>query len=524
MSVPLRNRYGVLSDLQGEGESGQQVRINDRNRIQTDSFKLTKKYFKLLQATHHSEILNRDFQERQLPPGMTRQVQKLTKFIKPACPTASTTSRVSKMTHSWMKEILKILLEHYDSTISSLLDEPEPFDLEAFEKAIKWAKSRYGRKLTPSSIDTAKNLLQPELRQPTNVPMPLTSSPLIPMVSNQRPIIAEVLHQQDDPLVGTSSSGLGAPQLASVVVPNEPQCHPTGDGVEQVSNDVASPQATFQTPEQSAPKKHTQKTKNKLSLSRRRNSVNHTLNSSNSNSSLSLVPSEGEGPEPRPADKRELDIETGMIEPPRRVMTETTVGGQSESTSFPQSNGQGPSGHTPPLFHPTRHTKGKDWRLNISKPIVILGDSNLSRIPPFPNANIQVNSFPGAAFHHLIDLITPLEPQPDVEVLIISAGIINCLNWNKNLTTWKQFQELFRTCRVRFPQALIYIAQITYSRLLDTNSIECIMDFNRRVQEKCQHSLPPLNEELFRVNTRDKIHWTKKTAERMFQHWLDCLN
>lgn len=354
--------------------------------------------------------------------------------------------------------------------------------------------------------------------------MPLTSSPLIPMVSNQRPVIAEVLHQQDDPLVGTLGFELGTPQLTSAVVANEPHCPPTGDSVEQVSNGILAPQTSNQASEKSVPKKHTQKLKNKLSLSKRRNETNHVLNSGNSDSSfLSIVPSEGEGPEPRPADKRGLDNETGMIEPPRQVMTETSVGGQSESTSFPQSNGQGSSGHTP-LFQPTRHTKGKDWVLNITKPIVILGDSNLSRVPPFSNANVQVDSFPGAAFHHLTDLITPLEPQSEVEVLIISAGIINCTNWNKHLTTWKQFQELFRTCKVQFPRAMIYIAQISYSRLFDTNSIECILDFNQRVQDKCKYFLPPLNETLFRVNTRDKIHWTKKTAERMFQHWLECLN
>lgn len=150
MTLLLQNRYKVLSSLQGEGKLGQQIHSSNSAGMSVVSFQLTKKYFKVLQATHHSVILTKTFQQGQLPPGMTRQVQKLTKFIKPACPTTSTTS--------------------------ALLIGSEGFSLEAFDKAVQWAKSRYGKKLTTSSIEAAKRLLEEEVRPPTINTTPLTFS------------------------------------------------------------------------------------------------------------------------------------------------------------------------------------------------------------------------------------------------------------------------------------------------------------------------------------------------------------
>lgn len=80
-------------------------------------------------------------------------------FIKPASPHQATLAKVELNTAEWVKNYFLILREHYDDVISSnLLHLPE-FQLEAYNKALNWAHSRYGRKLTKSSIDTLRSMI-----------------------------------------------------------------------------------------------------------------------------------------------------------------------------------------------------------------------------------------------------------------------------------------------------------------------------------------------------------------------------
>lgn len=148
----------------------------------------------------------------------------------------------------------------------------------------------------------------------------------------------------------------------------------------------------------------------------------------------------------------------------------------------------------------------------------------MCRIPSFSHPNIQVDSFPGAAFHHLNQLVKDVPIQNQVELVVISAGIINYNNLNDPLTTWKQYQDLHRTCQSRFLKALIYISQISWSPLLHPDVIYRVKDFNSKVERRVRLFLPTLDPKDFQVNIRDKIHWHKRTAETMFQFWLACLN
>ena len=73
-------------------------RTRERNyTLNTLNIPLTKKYFKLLQAIHHSEILSDSILTGICPKGMERQVKKLASFIKPPqLRTASPTSTRSE--------------------------------------------------------------------------------------------------------------------------------------------------------------------------------------------------------------------------------------------------------------------------------------------------------------------------------------------------------------------------------------------------------------------------------------------
>ena len=119
----------------------------------------TKVYFKLLQAVHHSEIVNNSLETKAYPKGMVHKINKMTTFIKPGSPNLATFQRVQQNTDEWIHNNFVILLDHYDQVISHNLLNLPPFQLEAYNRALKWARARYGRKLTPSSIEMLRAMI-----------------------------------------------------------------------------------------------------------------------------------------------------------------------------------------------------------------------------------------------------------------------------------------------------------------------------------------------------------------------------
>lgn len=62
--------------------------------------------------------------------------------------------------------------------------------------------------------------------------------------------------------------------------------------------------------------------------------------------------------------------------------------------------GEKPKGQRP-TRHQTTYYKMLEWSVEIKKPILIIGDSNLSRIPEYDYPSVQIDSFPGAQILHI---------------------------------------------------------------------------------------------------------------------------
>lgn len=137
--------------------------------------KASKQYFKLIQAIHHKRNIDHSIHTNTFPPGMLRQVTRLTDFIKPAAPTAETHTRISDNTTTWMKNNMTILHHHYTTIIHSLPDTPT--DPLALQIAIGWARKRYSHKLSPETIHMAEHLLRTPAPTPTPTQMTSFASP-----------------------------------------------------------------------------------------------------------------------------------------------------------------------------------------------------------------------------------------------------------------------------------------------------------------------------------------------------------
>ena len=101
------------------------------------------------------------------------------------------------------------------------------------------------------------------------------------------------------------------------------------------------------------------------------------------------------------------------------------------ATQTPGSSALPATHNTPPPITrtPTRHIKTlhkiKNWSLTVRHKWLILGDSNVSRFPPYNISNLQIKSFPGASFVHLRGVLEKIDSDPRVEIVILSLGINN---------------------------------------------------------------------------------------------------
>lgn len=138
----------------------------------------TKNYFKLLQAIHHSEIINDSLKNNSFPKGITHKVLKMSRFIKPASSSTDTSEKIQNNINEWVRNNFTILREHYDQVISTNLLILPTFQLEAYHRALKWARTRYGHKLTTSSINILRSMTD-QVNPFPPLPVPAQEMPCI---------------------------------------------------------------------------------------------------------------------------------------------------------------------------------------------------------------------------------------------------------------------------------------------------------------------------------------------------------
>ncbi len=141
--------------------------------LDEETRQLAKGYFKLIQAVHHKNVIDRAISAQAPPKGMAKHVLKLTAFIKPSSPTVEVRQALANNTHNWMHNNLSILQDHYLQTI--LTHNSLPYNRIAFSVATNWARKRYRARLAHSTVQTAQSLLECH-SEPSHVSESLQSS------------------------------------------------------------------------------------------------------------------------------------------------------------------------------------------------------------------------------------------------------------------------------------------------------------------------------------------------------------
>lgn len=172
-------------------------------------------------------------------------------------------------------------------------------------------------------------------------------------------------------------------------------------------------------------------------------------------------------------------------------------------------------------FWKFRHTSSTKWQLpKVTKKILLLGDSNLSRINLNPDPNIQVECFPGATFDSFRTLARNyVGPEP--ETIILNVGINN----KKDPKPIPQMRNMMSAIRNKFRKSIIYFVELQSSSKLPVNEVTTLKELNSAVslhKDKLK-IIPKIPQSKFRV-CRDQVHWTEQTANCLYVHWLKNLN
>ena len=588
---------------------------------------LSKQYFRLMQSTHHLAILEKCQIEKSVPVGMQRKVESLSSFIKPAAPGPWIIERVKQNTVKWIETNLLDLAEHYNRVMEGIFLGLEPYSVAAFDRAFKWARNRYRRKLDLGRIDTLKDrLLQTRVLPPVDEPDQQQWPALPQRVQKSHPSVTKKKSQSPPPRIEQEVSTRHVKQhiltSSQLVVHPAP---PSDAGFLVHPLDTVTPEVES-CPRASPPlpiaynTNHTAKI-HPLSFPRARADArgavalggagergpgeprmaggNNMRRRSYPTQELSFEDaSESEPSRPGPLDPPSLSLPLGprlsaadadpgtecfnisttpstdlsltSVTPslprgffPRRPPQPAsgpsvaviamgpnpdisqTHSRQARLTSMsspglqPPSPSDQPGGRvnrlslkgnslrqTPvqePLRHINSNRKASDWHIRIRKPQVILGDSNLSKIPSFRDENLQIDSFPGANMDHLNELMRKLvKPDITVKVLILSVGLNNCHNRNQEATLKKCLLKLLKQAESSFPCASVHIPLLNIHTSFDRVQQASIRGFNELVVQKARFlsEISPL-----RFQTQgDGVHWTPSTARQILEHWRDQLN
>ncbi|MGL5564576.1 MAG: hypothetical protein ACRDCE_07620 [Cetobacterium sp.] len=168
--------------------------------------------------------------------------------------------------------------------------------------------------------------------------------------------------------------------------------------------------------------------------------------------------------------------------------------------------------------HDSRGDKCRNWELTPSRRVLILGASNMTRLPTVDRGDVEVHSFPGANLAHARYILKHKTRVCNVvRQVILAFGLNDRQQGDRDLV--KGNLEGLREVAIRtFPRAEIHIPLINVCQGLPRAEIENVAALNRVIQG-FSRSIPLLPADHFKT-VKDKVHWTLPTGVAMLTHWL----
>ncbi|XP_078786263.1 uncharacterized protein LOC144981779 isoform X1 [Oryzias latipes] len=195
---------------------------------------------------------------------------------------------------------------------------------------------------------------------------------------------------------------------------------------------------------------------------------------------------------------------------------------QEQSTEAPHPTPAGPAAFSAAAVQvctPTQHLitprKFRDWHLHIHQETVIVGDSNVGRLPSFKADHIQVDSFPQATWQDAEFLLKNATCHTQPKTILLSFGIHQRTHKDKDIPVIEMFHT-FEVAEQLFPEANIVVPMIGYSHRLPPQEKAVLDHLNEHIGELCNHIC--LSDDPVETD-QDNVNWTADTAMRMLKYW-----
>lgn len=483
---------------------------------------LVKKIYQLMRSHHHQEKVSKSNNTE--PTTFVRLTHYLSEVIKPAKITQPTLTLIEGNAKNWAYTTKLILQDHYAQCINTegqaLKDLMISDWRSAFEIAVKWYQNKYRRRHLTEPIERVKELLTSLTDGPDQAPSPTITT----QQEEETPNITDF-----PPLTRNWHSPPPSPDTPPPIQPNNPPPEPLPLRTPRKPRDSAIEQnpavanvdddPDFFTINTCPTAHNTTEAANPAHIQIQQDTTHNILSQvvmiHPEVPNPQLIQETGEGHQMMTTD--DLSVDSLLCISEQDTEWDTLPIPQLTPISTPTPS--------PRIFRATRHMntprKLMNWTFTAHKKWCIIGDSNLSRIPPHNLENLQIDSYPGATFRHAETFIAKARVQTEVETLILAFGI-NHRGQKQKETAVKQLQRAIKTTKERFPRAAIWIPLINYSKHLKREEKDSLSGLNTHIKRNMPY-LPPLPDDKFEVG-EDHIHWTANCAKEMLDHWCKHLN
>lgn len=510
---PTPNRPRVTFTRPHNKEAQQNETANQQRSEDPLFVPKTRALLKLIKLVHHKNNVAQG-----LPPAIQKLEQHLAEVIKPALPNADTQALIGGNAKNWAYTTLLILKDHYEDSLKTelacLQNLPAQGWEDCFITATQWAKRGIGRRLQDKTIHEAFSLAQEHWgalapgakTTPHAHEQPDTQTTATISVEGERVCVQAEVHVDADPQSQPQETRL----FKTAATMTEPAIDWSPSRELDFSEVTVTPlNAQTSLPNTTPTPQDPQREKRTPRL----RPIEAQPNPCVIQDLADQIEVENMPPEGTPVQRQEV------TDSPLAANLATAT----QTRLIPDLGASTPIGvHLDtqggrPTRHMSTNRKMVDWRLSVRKKWLLLGDSNLSRMPYFDHMDLQVDSYPGATFRHMEAVIKKAAVSMNVEHVVLSLGI-NSRTQNPKDTTVKQMQAALRAAKQTFPAAQIWVPIVNFSGILPLKEQSNLNILNAHIQNNMQH-IPALPKSEFHTES-DNIHWTRATAESMLQHWL----
>ena len=447
---------------------------------------------RLITTIHHHAHVESFLENGDPPPGYHHTIDKFASIHRPSSPTRECWAELQRATEACYLRCYRVLDSHYAKALEThiialegLGDSPNWTD--AWALGVRRASAELGTTASAVTLHLAKAYL-PCDEDPTGATPPAQLTPPV------GPLTGPLMRSNSRPPIG--DGGISDPNPATALGLDPPDL-----GSEGATGPPPSPFSSLR-------------------------SLVASIHWSDLDSEGDDLPAAGHNTPPvTPRAAATLTVPLSTTPPTAGA----TSGPSSQAArrraprtaTTPVREGTTPPGPLPlSKRHDHRGRKGA-WSVTPTRATLIMGDSNLLRLPPFLLDHVQVDCYPGAKFYHANNILAKMTaPALHVKRVVLSFGLNN--RADQTDTSTRQALDMFNKACVAFPHGSIRVPLINASAGLPRPERDTISSLNEFLKSTIP-TVPLLPADRF-VTEEDHVHWTAATASNIHKHWINYLN